>query len=60
METQLLTPEFKTGFVYQGPWGQYFLITRTGSENMVAIERLEINLTQIVSILQHQDDIIGQ
>lgn len=51
MKTQLHTPKFKTGFVYQGPWGQYFLIARTGSDNLVAMERLKFNLTQIVSML---------
>lgn len=48
MEAQLFTPEFKTGFVYQGPWGQYFLTARTGSDNMLAVERLEFYLTQIM------------
>lgn len=47
MERQLFTPEFKISFVYQEPWGQYFLIVRTGSDNMDAIERLEFNLTQM-------------
>lgn len=52
MKTQLFSPEFKTRFVYQGPRGQYFLIARMpGSDNMVAVERLEFNLTQIVSML---------